>query len=366
MQAEYLAPTKQGEISFINIEDLKQKAEQSIPKGGFGYISGGSGDEITLRRNTDSFNEKDIYPRVLEDLDNPNLGTEIFGIELPFPIITAPMAAHGLAHVSAERGTAEGTAKAGSIMAISTYSNDTIDDIAAAGGGAPQWFQLYLSKDDDFNSYILDDAVKNNMKAIILTVDATVGGNREADRRNNFKMPLPMANLEKLSAGKGLSIEQIFAKAKQNINTDDVHQIAEMTKLPVIVKGIQHPQDAIRAIEAGAAAVWVSNHGGRQLDGGPGSFEVLAEIAAAVGKKVPLIFDSGIRRGRHIFEAIASGADLVAVGRPFLYGLSQGGAEGVKDVYDFFAQELAMVMQLAGTKNIEDIKNIQLRQRRKQ
>lgn len=363
MQSEYQAPDKQGPVSFINIEDLKQKAEQSIPKGGFGYISGGAGDEITLRRNTDSFNEKDIYPRVMQDLNNPNMSTEILGIELPFPIITAPMAAHGLAHASAEKGTAEGTAKAGSIMAISTYSNDTIDDIALAGGGAPQWFQLYLTKDDDFNAYILDDAVKNNMKAIILTVDATVGGNREADLRNNFKMPLPMANLEKLSAGKGLSIEQIFANAKQKINTDDVHKIAEATKLPVIVKGIQNAEDATRAIEAGAAAVWVSNHGGRQLDGGPGSFEVLAEIAAAVNKKVPVIFDSGIRRGRHIFEAIASGADITAIGRPVLYGLSQGGAEGVKGVYDFFARELAMVMQLAGTKDISGIKSTRLRQR---
>lgn len=364
MQSEYQAPTNEGEISFINIEDLKQKAEQSIPKGGFGYISGAAGDEITLRRNTDSFNDKDIYPRVLEDFESPDLSTEILGLKLPFPIITTPMAAHGLAHVTAEKGTAKGTAEAGTIMAISTYSNETIDDIAKAGGGAPQWFQLYLSKDDDFNKYILEDAVKNNMKAIILTVDATVGGNREADIRNNFRMPLPMANLEKLSAGKGLTIKQIFANAKQKIGVEDVRKIAEFSKLPVFVKGIQHPEDAVRAMEAGAAAVWVSNHGGRQLDGGPGSFEVLGEIAKAVDKKVPVIFDSGIRRGRHVFQALAEGADVVAIGRPVLYGLSQGGADGVKDVYKYFAKELTMVMQLAGTKNIEEVKNTSLRLRK--
>lgn len=361
MSENYQAPSAEQKIDFINIEDLKDDAARSIPTGGFGYISGGAGDEITMRRNTESFNCKAIYPRVLQNMDHPESKTSILGIQLPSPIITAPMAAHGLAHTSAEKGTAKGTAAAESIMSISTYSNDTIDDIATAGEGAPQWFQLYMSKDDEFNRYILQDAVKNHMKAIILTVDATVGGNREADLRNHFKMPLPMANLEKLSNGKGLTINQIFANALQKISANDIAKIAAISELPVIVKGIQKPEDAITAIEAGAAAVWISNHGGRQLDGGPASFEVLQEIATAVNQKVPVIFDSGIRRGQHIFKAIATGADVVAIGRPVLYGLSQGGWQGVKQVFDFFNKELALVMQLAGCQTVADIKKSKLR-----
>lgn len=357
----YQTPDREGEISFINAADLAEQAEKVIPAGGWGYISGGAGDEYTLRRNEESFNDWEIYPRVLADLEHPDLSTSILGIDLKLPVIMAPAAAHRLAHATAEAGTAKGVAQAGTIMGISTYSNDTIDEIADAANGAPQWYQLYLSKDDGFNKYVLDKAKERGMKAIILTVDATVGGNREADLRNNFRMPFPMANLEKYSQGQGLSIRQIFANAKQNIGIDDIARVKEYSGLPVIVKGIQTPEDALLAIGGGADAVYVSNHGGRQLDGAPGSFDVLADIAASVDKKVPVIFDSGIRRGQHVFKALASGADIAAIGRPALYGLALGGAQGVKQVFDFFAKELAMVMQLSGAKNIEEAKRALLR-----
>lgn len=361
MAQDYIAPSYEGAINFINFNDLEEQAEKVIPQGGWGYISGGAGDEWTMRENVRAFEDIEIYPRVLAGIEKPDLRTSILGIDIKSPIIMAPAAAHALEHVTAEKGTAKGVADSGTIMAVSTYSNDTIEDIARASGGAPQWFQLYMSKDEDFNKYVVEEAAKSGAKALIITADATVGGNREADKRNNFKMPFPMANLEKYSQGQGLTIAQIFANALQTISVEDVRKVASYTDLPIIIKGIQTPEDAMIAIGAGAQAVWVSNHGGRQLDGGPASIEVLQDIAEAVDKKVPVIFDSGIRRGQHVFKALASGADIVAIGRPALYGLALGGAEGVKSVFDFFNKELSMVMQLAGTPNVEAAKRALLR-----
>ena len=352
--------TAEKPLQIIDIRELKKTAEKLIPKGALGYIEGGAGDEWTMRRNTKAFNRKLIVPRILADLEEPELKTSIFGIELPLPVIMAPVAAHGLANEEAELGTAKGVAAAGTIMGISSYAGKSIAEIAKAGGGAPQWFQLYMSKDEGFNRHLLDQAVSNGAKAIILTADATVGGNREADLRNHFTFPLPMANLAGYGQGKGQSIAEIYAQALQKIAPADIGKIAAYTGLPVIVKGVQSPEDAMLAIGAGAAGIYVSNHGGRQLDGGPASFEVLAPIAEAVDKRVPVIFDSGIRRGQHIFKALADGADIVAIGRPAIYGLAAGGWEGVKSVFDFFYKELSMVMQLAGTRTIEDVKHTRL------
>lgn len=359
-QASYTTSTAEKPLRITDIYELEKVAEKLIPAGGWGYIHGGAGDEWTMRQNTKAFNHKVIIPRVLADMEKPELETSVFGTGLRMPVIMAPVAAQGLANEEAEEGTAKGVAAAGTIMAISSYAGKSIEEIAKAGGGAPQWFQLYLSKDDGFNRYVLDQAKENGMKAIILTADATVGGNREADIRNHFTFPLPMANLAKYGQGKGQSIADIYAQALQKIAPADIEKVAAYTGLPVIVKGVQSPADAMLAIGAGAAGIYVSNHGGRQLDGGPASFDVLQPVAEAVDKRVPVIFDSGIRRGQHIFKALADGADIVAIGRPAIYGLAVGGWEGVESVFDYFYRELEMVMQLAGTKTVEDIKHTYL------
>ena len=360
MSDNYNAPSREGPISFVNAYDLERAASEVIPHGGLDYIRGGAGDEWTMRQNTCAFQHMQIVPRVLSNIENPNAATSLLGIKIPFPIIMTSCAAHGLAHTTAEMGTARGVKEAGTIMSVSTYANASIEEIADAGAGGPQFFQLYMSKDKGFNKAVVKEAERAKAKAVILTVDATVGGNREADVRNNFTMPLPMATLEKLSQGKGLSIHDIFANALQKISPKSIEEVASYTKLPVIVKGIQSAKDAKAAIDAGAAAIQVSNHGGRQLDGGPASFDVLSDIAAAVNKKVPIIFDSGIRRGQHIFKAIASGANVVAIGRPVLYGLALGGWQGVKEVFDYFHKDLLMVMQLAGTRTVKDIQKTKL------
>lgn len=301
-------------------------------------------------------------PKALSDIEDPQTDTRVFNLDLKTPIMMAPAAAQGLAHVKGEIDTAAGVAAAGGLMAQSTYSSTSIADTAEAGNGAPQFFQLYMSKDWNFNESLLDEAKKAGVKGIILTVDATVDGYREADIINHFQFPIPMANLTKFSEGdgKGKGIGEIYASAAQKIGPKDVARIIQYTDLPVIVKGIESAEDALYAIGAGAAGIYVSNHGGRQLNGGPASFDVLADVASAVNHRVPIIFDSGVCRGSDVFKALAAGADLVAIGRPAIYGLALGGAQGVASVFNHLNDELKIIMQLAGTKTIEDVKHAPL------
>ncbi|EOH54983.1 L-lactate oxidase [Enterococcus faecium EnGen0263] len=362
----YHTSNEEHPIDIVNIASLEGRVKERMEAGAFGYIRGGSEDEWTMKENTTSFNTKKIMPRILRGIDSADLSTSVFGIELDTPIIQAPSAAQGLAHEKGEADTAKGVAAAGSIFSISTYANTTIKDAADAAPGAPQFFQLYMSKDDGFNEFILKKAVEAGAKAIILTADSTLGGYREEDVINQFQFPLPMPNLAAYSEqsasgnGEGKGIAEIYAAAKQGLTPDDIKTIKEITNLPVIVKGIQSPEDAVIAISAGADGIWVSNHGGRQLDGGPASFEVLPKIAEVVNKRVSVIFDSGVRRGEHVFKALASGADLVAIGRPVIYGLNLGGAEGVTSVFEHLNKELSITMQLAGTKTIDEVKNTKL------
>lgn len=362
LEEQYNAPTEVKEIDIINTYELEDQAEKVIPKGGFGYIKGGAGDEITKNNNDIAWNHKGILPRVLADIENPDTTTSVFGTDIRAPFVMAPIAAHGLAHETKEAGSSKGVSEYGTVMSISSYSGATFEEIQEALNGGPSWFQLYMSKNDDFNKGIIDEAKELGSTALILTADSTVSGNREDDVRNNFVYPFGMPIVQRYldGSGSGMSLVDIYAQSKQKINIDDVRFLTEYSGLPVIVKGIQTPEDAMKAIGAGAKGIWVSNHGGRQLDGAPGSFDTLSEISEAVAGRVPIIFDSGIRRGEHIFKALASGADIVGLGRPMLYGLALGGWKGVRSVLEYFEEDLRRVMQLAGTQTVEDIKKARL------
>lgn len=359
---KYEAPTVVQDIEVVNTYELEDRAREVVPAGGFGYISGGSGDEYTLRQNTKAWNNKGIVPRVLADVENPDPSTSILGHDIKVPFIMAPIAAHGLAHETKEAGTAKGVSEFGTIMSISAYSGAKFEEIEEGLNGSPRWFQIYMSKDEEFNKNIIDEAKADGATAIILTADATLSGNRETDIRNKFVYPfgMPIVSRYLTGSGKNMSLNNIYSQSKQKINRDDVKFLKEYSGLPVFVKGIQSPDDALMAIGAGADGIWVSNHGGRQLDGAPGSFETLEGISKAVAGRVPIVFDSGIRRGEHIFKALASGADIVAIGRPVLYGLALGGWKGVRSVLEYFEKDLKRVMQLAGTQTIEDVKNTTL------
>ena len=227
-------------------------------------------------------------------------------------------------------------------------ANHPIEDIAAASQG-PKWFQLYMPKSRDEALALLRRAEAAGYSAIVFAIDAFAPGSSDSTIRMGFSMP---SSLKLVNAGQ--------SGYKTSLGWDDVTFIQKNTKLPVVLKGVLTAEMAQQALAHGVSAIQVSNHGGRQLDGGPASFAVLPSIAAVVNHRVPVIFDSGVRRGNHVFKALASGADLVAIGRPVIYGLNLGGAEGVKSVFDHFNKELSITMQLAGTKTIEEVKQTKL------
>ncbi|WP_438831925.1 L-lactate oxidase [Streptococcus pluranimalium] len=352
----------EGTIDFVNVFDLEKMAQQVIPKGAFGYIASGAGDTFTLHENIRSFNHKLIVPHTLKGVENPDTSVTFDGDQLTSPIIMAPVAAHKLANEQGEVASAKGVGEFGTIYTTSSYSSTDLPEITQALNGSPQWFQFYFSKDDGINRHIMDRVKEQGAKAIVLTADATVGGNREVDKRNGFTFPCNMPIVQEyLPEGIGKSMDFVYKSAKQALSPKDVEFIAQYSGLPVYVKGPQSAEDAFRALDAGASGIWVTNHGGRQLDGGPASFDSLQEVAEAVDKRVPIIFDSGVRRGQHVFKALASGADLVALGRPVIYGLATGGSVGTRQVFEKINDELKMVMQLAGTQTIEDVRHFKLR-----
>ncbi|MCI5775095.1 MAG: lactate oxidase [Aerococcus sp.] len=361
MATNYQAPNTEGGVNFINLFDLEAQAKAVIPSGGFGYISGAAGDLWTLRENIKSFDHKLIPSRVLQNIENPDPSTEIFGRKLDIPMVMAPIASHKLAHERGELTTSKGTANSGTAFTISSYSSYDTDDVREAmGPDAPLWFQFYMGKDNNINKDIIDHVKEAGTEVIVLTADATVGGNREEDKRTGFTYPFGKPLVEQYSSGDNMTVDEIYHTSKQKLSPEDVQFIAEYSGLPVFVKGVQTKEDAELSIQAGAKGIWVSNHGARQIDAGMPAFYSLFEVAEAVDHRVPIIFDSGIRRGTHIFKALAAGADLVAIGRPVLYGAATGGVRGVEQVYEFLKDELLQVMQLAGTPTIEDVKKAKL------
>nr|WP_276319111.1 L-lactate oxidase [Streptococcus sp. X16XC17] len=354
----------EGPVDFINVFDLEKMAQQVIPKGAFGYIASGAEDTFTLHENIRSFNHKLIVPHSLKEVENPSTEVTFDGDKLTSPIIMAPVAAHKLANEQREAASAKGVRDFGTIYTTSSYATMDLPEISQALDGTPHWFQFYYSKDDAINRHIMDRVKAEGYKAIVLTADATVGGNREVDKRNAFVFPVGMPIVQEyqyLPNGAGKTMDYVYKSAKQALSPKDVEYIAQYSGLPVYVKGPQCAEDVYRALGAGASGIWVTNHGGRQLDGGPAAFDSLQKVAEAVDRRVPIVFDSGIRRGQHVFKALASCADLVALGRPVIYGLAMSGSIGTRQVFEKINEELKMVMQLAGTQTIQDVKHFKLR-----
>lgn len=349
-------------LDMVNVDELEEEVKKVMPEAAYYYIASGSEDEWTWRANTSAFSHYQIVPRVLTGMDSPSTDTTFMGLNLKTPIMISPIACHGIAHTDAEVATQKGAAAAGALFSSSTYANKSVEDIAAAAPDAPRFFQLYLSKDWAFNEMVLK-AVKNaGYKGIFLTVDALVSGYREANIRTSFTYPVPLDFFTRYLGGKGegQSVAQMYASSAQNIGPDDIKRIKEICGLPVFVKGVMSAEDAYKSMGAGADGIVVSNHGGREIDGAPATIDVLPEIAREVNHRVPIILDSGVRRGSHIFKALALGADLVGIGRPYLYGLALGGPKGVESVLKELNDELLIDMQLTGCKTIEDVKNARI------
>lgn len=349
----------------INLFEYEQLAKRYLSQMAFDYYSSGAWDEITLRDNRAVFERIKLRPRMLVDVSDRNLSTTILGRPLQLPLLIAPMAFQCLAHPDGEVATALAAASAGVGMVLSTLATKSIEEVATIGyKNALQWFQLYIHKDKGLTRALVERAYKAGYKALCLTVDAPLLGQRERDRRNEFALPpgLHPANLATIS---GLDIYHqqgesgLFAYFAQQLNPavtwQDLEWLQSISPLPLVLKGILREDDAVRAVEYGAKAIVVSNHGGRQLDGAIASLDALAEIVTAVDNRAEVLLDGGIRRGTDILKALAIGAKAVLIGRPILWGLAVGGQAGVSHVLSLLKEELSLAMALSGCTQLQDI-----------
>jgi isopentenyl diphosphate isomerase/L-lactate dehydrogenase-like FMN-dependent dehydrogenase len=352
---QYAGGSEVKRLRIINLAELETEAEKILPKGGYGYIFGGSGAEYTKRENLRAMESIPIEPHFLSGVLKPDLSTTILGQRLPFPIVVPPMGSHGLAHVSKEIGTATAVNAVGTLMILSTQSNIPLEEVAQAHPG-PKWFQLYFPSDRGYARELIMRAKAAGYSAIVPTVDSTLAYPRDNNIRNDFRIPVSLGKGNAPSSEPDIvKAAQLMSRRKVDLNFDDMLWIKQETGLPVVVKGIMSPATAVQAVERGIDAVYVSNHGGRALDGVPAAITQLPRIADAVRGRAPIVFDSGIRRGTDVFRALALGADVVACGRPVLYGLALGGHLGAQSVLEYLRDDLTIVMQLAGTPNIQAI-----------
>jgi L-lactate oxidase len=346
--AAYGAPTEIKAIDFINLRELEPAAQKVIPAGGFGYISSAAGDEWTKRENEASFKRVTIAPRYLTGYKDADRSTTVLGSQLGTPLMCSAMAAHAMAHETAELGSAQGTSAAKALYCAASLSTKTLEEIAQVCPG-PKWFQIYLPADRGVAAAVLGRAKAAGYTAIVLTIDTVVPSNRETDRRNHFRSPFSTGNFPARSGGSAQ------ADVKRDLDWDDVEFIRKTTGLPVLLKGVMTPDLAAAAIDHGCAGVQVSNHGGRQLDDVAGAFTVLPRIADALHGRGVIVIDGGIRRGQDVFKCLALGANVCAIGRPVLYGLALGGWMGAQAVFQHLDAELEMTMRLAGARTIAEI-----------
>ncbi|MBW4594673.1 MAG: alpha-hydroxy-acid oxidizing protein [Brasilonema angustatum HA4187-MV1] len=359
---------KQKSFKPLNLFEYEQLATKSLSKMALDYYASGAWDEVTLRDNRAAFEKFKLRPRSLVDVSQRNLATEVLAQPLQIPLLIAPMAFQCLANPQGEVATATAAASAGVGMVLSTLSTKSIEEVAAVCHDTnlqtPQWFQLYIHKDRGLTRALVERAYAAGYKALCITVDAPVLGRRERDKRNEFALPpdMQLANLTNLS---GLNIPQkqgesgLFTYFAQQLDPavtwQDLEWFESLCPLPLVVKGILRADDAVRAVESGAKAVVVSNHGGRQLDGAVASIDALAEVVDAVGDRAEVLLDGGIRRGTDILRALALGAKAVLVGRPVLWGLAVAGEAGVAHVIDILRDELDVAMALSGCASLEKI-----------
>jgi lactate oxidase len=346
--AAYNAPTEIKKIEVMNLRELEALAQKVIPAGGFGYISSAAGDEWTKRENEAAFKRITIIPHYLSGYGDADLSTTPLGSRISMPVITSVMGGHGMAHATAEGGTAKGTDASGTLFTAPSQSNLSMEDIAKASPG-PKWFQIYLPSDRGKATELLQRAKAAGYRAIVLTIDAFIPSNRETDRRNKFRFEVPRGNFFEKNG------EYKTYPQKANLGWDDVAFAQQVSGLPVILKGVLSPELALMAVDRGCGAIQVSNHGGRQLDDMPASITMLPRIADAVAGRIPIVMDGGVRRGQDVFKALALGANAVAIGRPVMYGLALGGWMGVQAVLDRLKEEFEMTMRLAGARSLGEI-----------
>ena len=368
-----------------NIADLRLLARRKLPRTIFDFVDGGANDELAMRRNRAALDAISIVGRVLIDVSKVDLSTTVLGQPLAVPMIGAPTGVVGLVHHSGEPALARAYHSIGSIYTVATSASYSIEDVAASTPGH-KWFQLYVWRDRDFVVEILERAAQAGYSALVVTVDGARTGRRERDLRNGFSRPLRVnaralasgvahprwshgfvkhgrflpVNF-KATGGPASHAESFAASFDPGLTWREIEWIRSIWSGPLVVKGILHPTDAELAVDAGADAVVVSNHGGRQLDDAPATIDLLPGVVKAVGDQAEVLLDSGVRRGGDVAKALALGARATLIGRPTLYGLAAAGELGAKHALGILQTELEIALALSGCRNVEEAKSLDLR-----
>lgn len=348
-------------LAATSLAEFEPIARERMHSGAFDYVAGGAWDEVSLAENDAAWRRYRFRPRVLVDVGGVDAGTMMLGTPVSFPVAVAPMAAHGLAHPLGEIATARAAAVAGVPFILSTMSSRSIEEVAAATTARP-WFQLYVQSSPSGTRELVDRAAGAGYDAIVVTVDLPILGYRERDRRSGFDLAVPLGNFPTAAVGPthrptspASGVEILSSWRRRTPVWEDLATIRGWSSLPVVLKGILTAEDARLAVEHGADAIVVSNHGARQLDRTVTPIDALAQIVAAVGDRTEIWVDGGVRRGLDIAIALALGARGVLVGRPVFWGLAAGGQPGVERVLAILREELEIAMALLGAPTVDAI-----------
>jgi len=341
------------------LADYEAFARDRIGPGTWAYINGGAGDEWTLRENVTAFTRLPLRTRVLRPMQSASTALNLLGCAMDAPILIAPMAFHGLCHPDGEAATALAAGATGTTLVVSTQAGQSIEQIAQAAPG-PLWFQLYIQPDRTFTERLVARAEAAGYRALVLTVDAPVNGVRNAEARARFTLPphIRAVNLEgMIHPAPGRDGALLFGTPLlESVPVwEDIAWLRTLTRLPILLKGIVDPDDALRALDCGIDGLIVSNHGGRTLDGVPAAIDLLPAIAEVVDGQVPLLMDGGVRRGTDVLRALALGANAVLVGRPILHALATAGALGVAHALRVLRAEFELAMALTGCRTLAEI-----------
>ena len=390
----------------IDLAALEAEAREAMSEEGFAYIAGGAGTESTILENREAFERWRIVPRMLRDVSDRDSSITLFGDELPSPFLLAPIGVLEMAHPQADMAVGRAAAAEGIPFVFSNQASVPMEEVAGAMGDGPRWFQLYWSTSDELVESLVSRAEACGCSAIVVTLDTTLLGWRtrdldlaylpfmrgmgiaqytsdpvfeslleaetdgEEDLSEESSLNLstlkvlvdlvtsyPDGLVENLKSGKPLQAVQTFIDiySRPSLTWEDLSFLRELTDLPILLKGILHPDDGRRAVEEGVDGVIVSNHGGRQVDGAIGAFDALPDVVEAVDGRVPVLFDSGVRTGADMFKALALGAEAVLLGRPYCYGLAAGGEAGVRSIVRNYKGDFDLTMGLAGCRSIGEI-----------
>lgn len=354
----------------IPLSELEKKASEVLPPQAYDYVAGSASGERTARANLAAFDRWCIVPRTLRDVSERDLSIELLGHRFPAPVLLGPVGVQNIIHPDAELAVARAAASLGIPFVLSTVSSRPMEEIGQAMQSAPHWFQLYWGKDHELTSSLLKRAENAGYSALVVTLDTAMLGWRERDLRhpylpfllghglaNYFTDPVFCSRLDKPPQADPTTAIRLWASLFSNtaLTWKDLGWLRNQTRVPIVLKGILHPDDSRLAIDHGADAIIVSNHGGRQVDGAIAALDALPAVVDTVQQKIPVLFDSGIRYGADAMKALALGAKAVLLGRLYIWGLAIAGEQGVRDVVQNFLADLDLTMGLAGFRSVTDL-----------